>query len=796
MTAAVKLPDGFHLERLYQVPRGQGSWVAMTADGGGGLFCADQHGSIYRVVVATDGAVAVDLLGVQVKGAHGLLWHRGVLWVAVGERLSKNGVWRIDDKDSDGKLDEATLVKEMRGTGEHSVHSLVAAPDGESIYVVAGNHTDLPEMDASLVPQVWREDHLLPRNPDARGHARGRMAPGGWIARFKPGGSQWELFSIGYRNPFDAAFNVAGDLITYDSDMEWDMGMPWYRPTRFCQVLPGSEFGWRNGTGKWPAYYEDSLPGMVDIGPGSPTGMVSGKGAKFPDRYQRAVFGFDWTFATIYALHMVADGAGYRAKAEEFLTGTKMPLTDGVVGGDGALYFLTGGRKVESALWRVGYRGSEAVGPVVYQSKPLELMGLEQAQQMLSSADRLERYAARTALERLDPEVLRRMLGSDKSDAWGDISAALGLARVGSVGDLPLVMDALCRHDWATLDTKQQLAWLRALAVVASRHSEGVSGYREKILERIDSHYAAEDGNLNRELCRVLCFLQAPGVVGRTLALMDGAGPTPPPDWLDLAERNSGYGKTVKRMLANMPPEQVIHYAYCLRVVKGPWTDAERKRFFDWLAKLSGSEGGRSYSGFIRQIERDTLSSSTDEERKYLESVLAVAAANPFANLPPIEGPGRQWSVEDVVELAKDLNGADAAKGNAMYRGALCAACHRFGGQGGSVGPDLTNLSGRFSARDIAVAILEPSETVSDQFAFDVIELHDGSSVVGKIVGEKDLLLLVATNPYDMTQTIEIEASAVKGMKPSPVSPMPPGLIHRMNADELKALLAYLLGSS
>ena len=42
---------------------------------------------------------------------------------------------------------------------------------------------------------------------------------------------------MGYRNPFDIAFNRDGDLFTYDSDMEWDMNTPWYRPTRVCHAV-------------------------------------------------------------------------------------------------------------------------------------------------------------------------------------------------------------------------------------------------------------------------------------------------------------------------------------------------------------------------------------------------------------------------------------------------------------------------------------------------------------------------------------------------------------------------------
>ena len=110
------------------------------------------------------------------------------------------------------------------------------------------------------------------------------------MLRFRPNGTEWTYVSTGYRNPFDGAFNEDGEFFVYDADMEWDMGMPWYRPTRLCWAMPGSEFGWRNGTGKWPKYYEDSMPPVTEFGPGSPVGVVSGKGAKFPAKYQRAIY--------------------------------------------------------------------------------------------------------------------------------------------------------------------------------------------------------------------------------------------------------------------------------------------------------------------------------------------------------------------------------------------------------------------------------------------------------------------------------------------------------------------------
>ena len=117
---------------------------------------------------------------------------------------------------------------------------------------------------------------------DGNGHATGRLAPGGYIVSTDPEGKTWELWSAGYRNPYDFGFNADGEIFAYDADMEWDFGMPWYRPTRVNHATSGSELGWRSGTAKWPAAYPDSLPALADIGPGSPVGAAFGYGAKIP----------------------------------------------------------------------------------------------------------------------------------------------------------------------------------------------------------------------------------------------------------------------------------------------------------------------------------------------------------------------------------------------------------------------------------------------------------------------------------------------------------------------------------
>src|SRR5205814_5257679 len=85
---------------------------------------------------------------------------------------------------------------------------------------------------------------------------------------------------------------------------------------------------------------------------------------KFPAKYQEALFMCDWSFGKLYAVHLTPEGATYTASAEEFLSGQPLALTDIVVNQkDGALYFSVGGRKTQSALYRVTYVGKESTAP-------------------------------------------------------------------------------------------------------------------------------------------------------------------------------------------------------------------------------------------------------------------------------------------------------------------------------------------------------------------------------------------------------------------------------------------------
>src|SRR5262249_44755110 len=139
------------------------------------------------------------------------------------------------------------------------------------------------------------------------------------------------------------------------------------------------------------------------------------------------------------------------------------------------------------------------------------------------------------------------------------------------------------------------------------------------------------------------------------------------------------------------------------------------------------------------------------------------------------------------------LKGRDFKNGQKMFAAARCIVCHRFYGDGGATGPDLTQVAGRFSLRDLAESIVEPSKVVPDLFRASVVTTSAGKQYTGKIVREGKDTITILIDPEDSTKVVEIKKSEVEDTKPSPVSLMPAGLLKPLNTEEVLDLLAYLL---
>ena len=839
--AALKLPAGFHAEHLYSPGiHDQGSWVAMTFDNKGRMIASDQFGNLYRLTIPPIGAdtnqskIKIEAIELHIPGdtskaarrigyAHGILYAFNSLYVMVNDEgdtanSRPSGFYRLQDTNGDDQFDKITLLKRLEGFGEHGPHSIVLAPDGKSLYIIAGNFTKIPKMDNYSNPPVWQIDNLLPLIRDPNGHDNTVNTHGGWIAHTDSTGTNYNLISSGFRNPFDLAFNNEGDMFAFDSDMEWDFGLPWYRPIRICFVPGGAEFGWRPGTDKWSPSYPDNVPPLVNIGQGSPTAVFSGQHARFPEKYRKSIFAFDWSFGIIYSFQPQPEGAAYKAKAEEFISGSPLPLTDGMIGPDGAMYFLTGGRRLESDLYRVYY------GDNTQNTENLPVAALSDAQQIrrkletyqgaptagavdfawpyLKNEDRFIRYAARIAVEHQPVSGWQEKVLQEK-DPVTLTQAALALARQGNATEKDKLLKALTGINYTQLSESQQVDLLRAFELTLARMGLPSAPVKAQVIAYLDAQYPAKTNELNRSLSKLLVYLDAPDAVQKTMALLATAKDDPGYQKTftrssDLILRNPQYGLDIAGMLANVPPAQQTYYATVLSEAKSGWTPALQDSYFRWFYKAFGYKGGHSFIGFIDLARKNALKHVPANRFAHFntisgDSLVGRVEMGVTKNVMQPKGPGKDWEVDTALAALKDgLSGRDFERGRAMFTASLCSSCHNMHGEGGVVGPDLTQVGTRFSYRDMLEAIIEPSKTISDQYAATVFYLKDGTSVVGRLMNQDADKYYLSQNPFAPQTLREIPKKDVARTRLSETSVMLPGLINQLNPEELKDLLAYL----
>ncbi len=834
----LKLQPGFKAERLYgPSENGEGSWVSMAFDPKGRLLASDQYGALYRLTIpaiGTKDSVQIERIKISAPGssandstidigyAQGLLWAFNSLYVMINhekddEFQKGSGLYRLQDKDNDDQFETMTLLKEFDASGEHGPHSIVLTPDKKSLMIIAGNYTKAPPMNAYRLPSNFAEDNILPLFTDPFGHAAELRAPGGWIANIDSVGSRLELVGAGFRNAYDMAYNEAGDLFTFDSDMEWDFGLPWYRPTRICHVTSGAEFGWRTGSTPWSPTNPDNLPPVINVGQGSPTNLLFGGNAKFPEKYKHSLFAFDWSFGIIYAIHLEPEGASYTATGEEFLSGSPLPLTDGTVGPDGALYFLTGGRRLESDLYRVYYAGDSATidAPTVSLTALQQLRreleqfhgdpqpgALDKAWPNLDHEDRFVRYAARVAIEH-QPVASWQNKALKESDPLKSIHAIIALARQGNPRLRNDLLASLMKIDFATLKESQQIDLVRAFELTLLRMGIPEGQVKKSVVTYLEKVFPANSNTMNRALSKVLLALNDPEAVKKTMAMLESAKDDPSEKALtssaDLILRNPQYGMDIAGTLSNVPPAQQTFYATALSNVTEGWTPELQQQYFSWFYKAFSYSGGHSFRGYIDKIRKSALQHVPKDKFEYYNDISGDSLANLVAGAPidkahQPKGPGRNWQLKEALSMSQDgIKNRDFENGKAMFGASLCSSCHTMGSEGGAAGPNLTQLGTRFSTQDMLEAIIEPSKTISDQYGATVLYLKAGGTVVGRLVNEDDTKYSVAQNPFAPQVIKEVPRGDVLRVRASDVSPMPPGTINRLNEEELKDLLAYLM---
>ncbi|MCB0687263.1 MAG: chitobiase/beta-hexosaminidase C-terminal domain-containing protein, partial [Saprospiraceae bacterium] len=792
--------EGFQVET---VKRGEGEWLSITKDPQGRLLVSPRKGVLLRFDVSKGpDSLHIDTMDVGVYDCQGLLCAYGNLYMMGQTADTVRGIYRLKDMDGQGNYGKPVLMKEFEKNGDHSGHTLALGPEGK-IYFLTGN-VNYPPIDSSVtfVNKIWKTDHL---SPLPLLYGRDQVPPGGFVMRTDSMGKDWEFFAYGLRNPYDMSFSPEGELFTFDSDMEWDFNLPWYRPTRINHLVSGGDYAWRPGVAKRFDYFPDVWPSVVDFWRGSPTAVCFGTGTNFPAKYQHSLYVGDWSYGKIYRVDLEPDGSSYKGSYEIFVTGQPLNVTDMVVGDDGALYFTTGGNGTDTGLFRIKYNGKKSDQDKTPMeddnAKDLRALrheiekfhfakdtsGLSLALANIDNQDRFIRNASRVILERNDPEIWMSHL-QEESSPDGRVAMLVALIRSDSTDRYQdLIFKELEAFDFANSSDEGKLGLLRLYGLAFLRAHKIPVNHAQILYDKLMAFYPSDNDVINKELSRLLAYLtpyqkDAQPYLATTFKLLE----------------------TTKEQL------QFIHYLEVLRQVPRDWTIEQRLAYRHWIEYARENfNGGSLFKYFLTVIEEEFDKHLTGAEKR------AMAKGTPGPITPGYEGPVKPkpqatysalfdnhnntfWQFEDLqynlelVASPRGKNMRDFNRGQKMFAKGQCYNCHFMIDKGGNFGPDLTTAGNSFAVEELLKTILNPSEVINSRFQATEYKLKDGSTKIGRPI-EEDRKTVHLQIGYDPNNQIEINKDDIASSKDATVSEMPPGLLNTMSRAEILDLLYFII---
>lgn len=167
---------------------------------------------------------------------------------------------------------------------------------------------------------------------------------------------------------------------------------------------------------------------------------------------------------------------------------------------------------------------------------------------------------------------------------------------------------------------------------------------------------------------------------------------------------------------------------------------------------------------------------------KHKDAQVAALARTALAEVIP---PSREV-VTAKYAASVDLAG-DAARGLAVYQRA-CMICHRAGGQGMEVGPDLLTVKNK-GRPALLTAILEPNKEIAAQYMSFLVQTRAGESYLG-VIAEDTATQLTLRMPGGVSKTIlraEVTGSSSDGR-----SLMPEGLEGGLTTQDMADLLTFI----
>ncbi len=170
-----------------------------------------------------------------------------------------------------------------------------------------------------------------------------------------------------------------------------------------------------------------------------------------------------------------------------------------------------------------------------------------------------------------------------------------------------------------------------------------------------------------------------------------------------------------------------------------------------------------------------------------IEAVDLTKSEKLAAKLAPLRPSGN--TTDGYLET---LYGGDARRGWWYFRSnstTQCVRCHAIGGEGGIVGPDLTEIGDKLSREEILQALIEPSVRLSPGYGSVKITLKDGQVISGILNEENERELIIKTSD---AEPVEVAVSRISKRENVPSAMPPMGTL--MSKREIRDMIEFLSG--
>ncbi len=199
----------------------------------------------------------------------------------------------------------------------------------------------------------------------------------------------------------------------------------------------------------------------------------------------------------------------------------------------------------------------------------------------------------------------------------------------------------------------------------------------------------------------------------------------------------------------------------------------------DWVvAFMNGVEAGKVRLEELSLDQKQALAAHPNRS-------IAGRAKGMLAKGGGLPDADRQKVIDQLGPIV--MKPGDAAKGKLVFT-QQCAKCHRHGGEGGKVGPDLTGMAAHPKA-ELLVNILDPSRSVEGNFVSYTVAMADGRTFNGLLASEsKTAIELLDTEG----KSIKLLREEIEELVASKKSLMPEGFEKQIPPESIADILEFL----